>query len=92
MANTPAIHVSKMPRFDDIPPVKGASKGCAWELFNIDGQRDQVGTLNLLTPDVVLAAKDEIQEGSSVALNWQMQNCDYTGFGRKTLEHRCVLA
>ena len=46
--------------------------GCAWGLFDKEGKRDQLGTLNLLTPEVVLEAKKEIQTGVSVALS----DCD----------------
>lgn len=35
-----------------------------------------------------MAAKSEIQEGSSVALNWPMHNIAHPGFGRKPLEHK----
>lgn len=85
------IHHSKIPTFEELPAVKGMPQGCAWSLFDVDGVRDQVGTLNYLTPDVVLEAKNEITEGVSVALNWPMHNCTHAGFGRKTLEHKYAL-
>ena len=62
--------MADVPDFDDLPEVSGMPKGCAWGLW---GRNDQQGTLNLLTPSVVLAAKGEIQEGTSVALNWEMR-------------------
>jgi hypothetical protein len=43
--------------------------GCTWGLWDSNGQRDQLGTLNLLTPEVVLQARKEIQLGISVAVN-----------------------
>lgn len=58
-----------VPDFDSLPPVKGMPKGCAWGLW---GAEDQLGTLNLLSPATVLAARQEIQEGTSVALNWEI--------------------
>ena len=91
MAST-KIHHTALPSFDDMPPVKGMPHGCAWGLFDVDGGRNQLGTLNLLTPDVVLAAKDEINEGVSIALNWPMHNCTHAGFGRKTLDHKYAIA
>lgn len=39
--------------------------GCAWGLFDKNGQRDNLGCLNLLTPEVVVAARDEIKVGHS---------------------------
>lgn len=44
------------------------SHGTAWGLFDKDGVRDEVGTLNLLTPDVVVEAGKEIKSGKSVVL------------------------
>lgn len=43
-------------------------QGCAWGLFDKDGQRDHIGTINLLTPAIALEARKEIQTGESVAL------------------------
>lgn len=51
-----------------MPPVKGMPHGVAWGLFDKDGVKDEVGTLNLLTPEVVLEAKKEIKIGKSVVL------------------------
>ena len=61
---------SNLPDFKDLPPVKDMPHGCAWGLFDKDGKRDQVGKLNLLTPEVALEAKKEIQTGESVALKY----------------------
>ncbi|KAL9049627.1 MAG: hypothetical protein Q9162_007118 [Coniocarpon cinnabarinum] len=81
--------MAHLPTFKSLPPVEGLPHGCAWGLFDKPGQpRDQCGTLNLLTPHVVLQAKDEIQDGSSVALNWGMHNVAHPGFGRKPLQHK----
>ena len=62
------MRAQDLPNFKDLPAVKGMPHGCAWGLFDKDGQRDNIGTLNLLTPEVVLEAKKEIQSGISVAL------------------------
>lgn len=60
--------VMTLPDFDNLPPVAGKPQGCAWGVFDKDGQRDKYGTLNLLTPEVVRAASGEIQRGVSVSL------------------------
>jgi hypothetical protein len=62
--------MSKYPSFAELTkvPGNGTTPGCAW----IWGKEDNVGTLNFLTPDVVVAAKDEIKLGISCALNWEM--------------------
>ena len=61
---------SKMdiPDFDSLPKVDGMPQGCAWGLFDRDGKKDALGTLNLLTADVVKEAYKEAKEGISVSL------------------------
>jgi len=44
-----------LPTFDDLPEFKGM-KGCAWEVW---GNDDQLGTVNLLTDEVVKKAAVE---------------------------------
>ncbi len=47
-----------LPDFDDLPSFHDMP-GCAWGLW---GKDDQLGTVNLLTPEVVArAAKEEIR-------------------------------
>jgi len=46
--------------------------------------------LNLLTPEVVLRAKEEIGTGQSVALNWGLHNLGEETFGRSILKHEFV--
>lgn len=57
-----------IPDFDNLPPVEGMPKGCAWGVFDKDGVKDTLGTLNLLTPAVVAAAAAEVEEGVSISL------------------------
>lgn len=57
-----------LPDYDDLPPVEGMPKGCAWGLFDKDGKKDVYGTLNLLTPEVVKEAGAEIRDGVSISL------------------------
>lgn len=57
-----------LPDYENIPPVDGMPHGCVWGMFDKDGAKDQLGTLNLLTPEVVTAAKQEIRTGVSVSL------------------------
>ena len=46
-----------LPSFDELPQWKGFS-GCAWDVW---GENDQLGTVNLLTPEVVKEAATEIK-------------------------------
>ncbi|KAH8646848.1 putative cyclase-domain-containing protein [Xylariales sp. PMI_506] len=59
-----------LPSFDELPniPGNGPIPGCAW----IWGKDDNLGTLNILTPDRVMTAREEIKAGRSCALNWEM--------------------
>jgi hypothetical protein len=56
------------PDFDDLPKVEGMPQGCAWGVFDKDGKKDVYGTLNFLTPQIVLAAAAEVKEGISISL------------------------
>lgn len=60
--------VANVPDFDNLPEVKGMPPGCAWGVFDKDGQKDLLGTLNLLTTDVVKSACAEARDGVSVSL------------------------
>lgn len=63
-----AIEPTSVPDFDDLPKVEGMPQGCAWGLFDRDGHKDLVGTLNFLTPGVVKRAAAEVKEGFSISL------------------------
>ena len=47
----------KLPTFDELPKFKDFT-GCAWEVW---GKEDQLGTVNLLTEEVVKEASKEIK-------------------------------
>lgn len=57
-----------LPKFNELPPDEGMPQGCAWGIFDKDGQKDIFGTLNLLTPEVVKAATAEVRKGISISL------------------------
>ena len=78
------------PAFKDLPPVAGMPHGCAWGLWDVKGLKDDVGTLNLLTPERILTARQEIQLGISVAINWSLDNCQTPHSHRKPPEHRIL--
>lgn len=62
------VEAENLPDYKDIPAVPGMPHGCAWGIFDESGVKDQLGTLNLLTPKKVLRAKEEIKAGVSVSL------------------------
>ena len=60
-----------VPKFRDLPIQKDAPAGSAWGVFDKDGKKDVYGTLNFITPEAVLAAKEEIKTGESVVLKYE---------------------
>jgi hypothetical protein len=58
----------KVPKYRDLPVQAGAPAGSAWGVFDKSGERDSFGTLNFITREAVVAAKEEIQTGESVVL------------------------
>ncbi|KAL4782036.1 hypothetical protein BJX76DRAFT_359372 [Aspergillus varians] len=75
------------PTFDDLPPVSGQPQGCLWGFFDTPDKKDELGTLNILTPSVVLEAGKEIQFGHHVQLDWPMNNLQFPASGRAALHH-----
>ena len=53
----------QIPSYDELPVREGAPAGAAWGVF---GDDDEVGTINLLTPDRVIAATSLDSIGQSV--------------------------
>jgi hypothetical protein len=72
MANT-SFHdqMGDLPSFHNLPELPGLPKGCTWGMWDKGSSRDELGTLNLLTPTTVQSAATEIREGVSVSLKYQ---------------------
>ncbi|CAM1511868.1 Fc.00g093810.m01.CDS01 [Cosmosporella sp. VM-42] len=86
-----AFNLNSVPDFDDLPKVEGMPRGCAWGIFDRDGKKDTVGTLNFLTPEVVKAAAKEVKDGVSISLNWPLNALSKLNIpGRKAVEHRVL--
>ncbi|TGO07378.1 hypothetical protein BTUL_0285g00090 [Botrytis tulipae] len=81
------MYVKDLPSFKDMPTVAGMPHGTAWGLFDKNGERDNCGTINLLTPENTLEASKEIKSGKSVALNWSQDRIHEPGFGREVPNH-----
>lgn len=65
-ARRPAAAEPRLPSYDQLPVRAGAPDGSAWGVF---GDQDEVGTINLLSPDRVRAAAGSIRSGKVFALN-----------------------
>ena len=48
---------NSLPTFDELPSFRDLP-GCAWDVW---GKSDELGTVNLLTPEVVKRASQEIK-------------------------------
>lgn len=55
-----------LPTYDQLPVRAGAPQGAAWGVF---GESDELGTINLLTPERVRSAAAEIRRGQVFSLN-----------------------
>lgn len=74
----------QMPDFDCLPLDKTGPPGNAWGLFGPD---DNLGRLNLLTPEVVKAAASEIREGVRISLDWPLNKPVLINGFRQRYEH-----
>jgi kynurenine formamidase len=79
-----AARAPKLPRYDELPVRPGAPKGAAWGVF---GDNDELGTINLLTPDQVLKAAGEIRTGKLFPLNLPINIPDPPIYGRQPYRH-----
>ncbi len=78
-ARGPAI-----PAYSELPVRAGAPEGSAWGVF---GENDELGTINLLTPDRVRAAASSIRSGKIFALNLPIDIPDPPLFTRQAHRH-----
>jgi len=70
--------------FESLPLDKSGPEGNAWGRF---GERDELGMLNLLTPETVKAASKEIKEGVRISLDWHLSKPAHPFFGRQVFYH-----
>ncbi|KAJ5261029.1 hypothetical protein N7478_011624 [Penicillium angulare] len=72
------------PSFDSLPLQQDGPRGNAWGLF---GDQDQLGKLNLLTPENTIAAAREITDGVRVSTDWALDSMAIPCFGRSAFQH-----
>ncbi|KAE8331432.1 putative cyclase-domain-containing protein [Aspergillus sergii] len=75
------------PRFADLPLRKGDPPWSAWGLYGPD---DQLGTLNLLKPEVILEAAKEIRTGRRIGLDLPVDYLGKPSHGRQGLTHKVI--
>ncbi len=71
-----------LPAYADLPVKPGAPAGSSWGLW---GDDDALGTLNLMTPERVKAARALIQRGDVFPLDWDLGLPNPPFFGRPPL-------
>ncbi|KAJ5091705.1 hypothetical protein NUU61_006575 [Penicillium alfredii] len=76
-------HCITFPARKDLPRLSGAPDGAAW----VWGKDDQLGRLNLLTPQRVKGAAAEIQTGEMVRLDLPLDVPEKPAFDRETFQH-----
>src|SRR5215475_4626068 len=74
----------KLPSYDELPVRPEAPQGAAWGVF---GDDDEVGTINLLTPERVRAAAGSIRSGKVFPLNLPINIPDPPLFTRGKHSH-----
>lgn len=77
----------ELPPFDKLTLDPSGPKGNAWGLF---GKDNNLGMLNLLTPEVVQAAAREIKEGTRFGLDWKLNALGQPSFGRQPFHQKIV--
>ena len=75
------------PDFSELPLDPEGPPGNAWGLW---GKDDQLGMLNLLTPEVVAASAKEIQQGIRISLDYPFDKPAVPTDDRKRFEHRII--
>jgi len=74
----------RLPTFAELPIKPDYPPHSAWGVF---GDDDQIGTLNLLTPERVAAAARLVQTGQVFAMNWDLEQPSPPLFNRAALRH-----
>jgi hypothetical protein len=78
---------SNRPLFEELPLREGDPPWSAWGLYDPD---DQLGTLNLLTPEVVVEAGREIRTGRRIGLDLPIDYLGKPSHGRQGLNHKVI--
>ncbi|KAJ9646668.1 hypothetical protein H2204_000360 [Knufia peltigerae] len=80
------MDLANIPRFKDLPLNPAHPPHSAW----IWGPEDQLGTLNLITPDTVTLAMREVKRGRSFGLDLQLHLSHVPASFREPLKHEIM--
>ena len=76
------------PPFDSLGLDKDGPPGNIWGLW---GEDDELGMLNLLTPENTVAASKEINNGKRISIDWHLDQPTHPFFNRQTFYHHIQL-
>ncbi len=82
-----AIDLGNLPSYDQLPVREGAPKGSAWGLF---GDDDQLGCLNLITPEKAVEAAKLVRKGAVFPLNLRVDQPSPPMYGRGAPQHHLL--
>jgi len=82
-----AIDLNNLPSYDKLPVTAGAPKGSAWGLF---GDDDQLGCLNLITPEKTAEAAKLVRKGAVFSLNLRLDRPSPPMHRRGAVEHHLL--
>jgi hypothetical protein len=74
----------RLPSYSELPAREGAPPASAWGLF---GEDDQVGCINLMTPEKAIEAARLVRTGKSFSLNWELEEPRPAMFRRGNFRH-----
>ena len=76
-----------IPTYDQLPVQAGAPAGSSWGVF---GEDDELGCLNFLTPERLVAAARLVQTGKAFRLDAKIGFAEPPLFGRAAVRHQIV--
>jgi kynurenine formamidase len=81
------LDFSKIPTFDQLPVKPGAPPESSWGVF---GENDELGCLNFLTPENLVAAARLVTAGKVFRLDAQIGFAKPALFGRAAVDHQII--
>src|ERR1035437_6368682 len=73
-----------LPEYQELPIDPGRPPHASWGVF---GDEDELGTINLLTPERVRYAVSLVRKGAVFPLNWDIEKPSPPMFDRQPLQH-----
>ena len=78
--------MATIPKFSQLPLREGDPPYSAWGFY---GEKDELGTLNRLSDELVVkSARQEIQSGVRISLNWPLSAQPKPSFGRQAFHQQ----